>query len=104
MRGENKEMIPKMEAQILRPQKTRLEINGKLSYFESMHSWSMLNLKKQILEEFPQLKERTSSFGYKMIFYQDYENLEKFIRKLRKEGEALPIFVWLVKEKTSQSP
>jgi len=89
-----------MEAQILRPQKNKLELKGKLSYFESTHSWSMLNLKKRILEEFPQLKERTSVFSYKMLFYHDYENLEKFMRKLRKDGEALPILVWLVREKS----
>jgi len=89
-----------METQILRPQKNKLEIIGKLSYFESTHSWSCLNLKKAILEEFPQLKERVSSFGYKMIFYHEYENLEKFIRKLKRDGEALPILVWLIKEKT----
>jgi len=88
-----------MEEQILRPKRDKLEIKGKLSYFESTHSWSCLNLKKAVLEEFPQLKERVSSFGYKMVFYHEYVLLEKFIRKLKREDEALPILVWLVKEK-----
>ena len=89
-----------MEAQVLRPQRNKLEIKGKLSYLESTHSWSMLGLRKAVIEEFPQLKERVSAFGYKMVFYHDYNNLEKFIRKLKKDGEALPILIWLVKEKT----
>jgi hypothetical protein len=88
-----------MEPQILRPQKNKLEINGKLSYLESTHSWSLMNLRKVVVEEFPQLKERVSSFGYKMLFYHDYENLEKFIKKLRKGGDALPILIWLTREK-----
>ncbi len=89
----------KMEEKVLRPQRNKLEIKGKLSYIESTHSWSLMSLRKPVIEEFPQLKERTSKFGYKMTFYHEYEQLEKFIRKLKKEGEALPILVWLVKEK-----
>ena len=92
-----------MEAQVLRPQKNKLEINGRLSYLESTHSWSLMNLRKAIIEEFPQLKERISSFSYKMLFYHDYENLEKFVRKLKKNKDALPILVWLVREKTNLS-
>jgi hypothetical protein len=88
-----------MEEQILRPRKDRVELRGKLSYMESTRSWSLMNLKKSIVEEFPQLKERVSAFGYKMVFYQEYESLEKFIRKLKRDGEALPILVWLVREK-----
>ena len=91
-----------MEAQILRPQRNKLEVKGKLSYAEGTHTWNRLNLRKAIVDEFPQLKERTSVFSYKMVFYPDYDNLEKFIRKLKKDGEALPILVWLVKEKSVQ--
>ena len=89
-----------MDAQILRPQRNKLEIKGKLSYLESTHSWSLMNLKKAVIEEFPQLKERVSVFGYKMVFYHEHDELEKFIRKLKRDGEALPILVWLVKEKS----
>lgn len=88
---------------MLRPKKDKLEVNGKLSYFESTHSWTCLNLRKSILEEFPQLKERASSFGYKMLFYHEYDQLERFIRKLRKEGEALPMLMWFIKEKTNNA-
>lgn len=96
-RGDN----PKMDAQTLRPRRERIEINGKLSYQESTHSWCQLALRKAMLDEFPQLKERMSSFGYKMIFYPEYDQLERFIRKLRREKEAVPILMWLVKEKKS---
>jgi hypothetical protein len=94
-------MIPaKMEAQILRPQRNKLEIKGKLSYLESTHSWSLMNLRKAILEEFPQLKERISVFGYKMVLFHEYNDLEKSIKKLKREGEAVPILMWLIKEKS----
>lgn len=92
-------MIPKMETQTLRPQRNKLEIKGKLSYRESTHSWCLIRLSRDIIQEFPQLKERNSSFGYKMVFYPNYGNLEKFLKEQKKEGEALPILVWLVKDK-----
>lgn len=88
-----------MEAQILRPQRNKLEIKGRLSYLESTHSWSLMNLRKAVIEEFPQLKERVSAFGYRMVLFHEYIDFEKSIKKLKKEGEALPILVWLVKEK-----
>ena len=84
---------------ILRPKKERVEVDGKISYQESTHSWSQLNLRKAILDEFPQLKERMSSFGYKLIFYQAYDQLEKFLKRLKEIGEPLPILVWFAKEK-----
>lgn len=90
-----------MEAQILRPQRSKIEVKGKLSYLESTHSWSLINLKKVIIDEFPQLKERISSFYYKMVFYHEYEELEKLVKKLKRDKEALPIMMWLVKEKTN---
>jgi hypothetical protein len=88
-----------MDMQILRPRRDKIEVKGKISYQESNHTWSLLNLRKGIIDEFPQLKERISSFGYKMIFYHEYNELERFIRKIKKENEAVPILMWLVKEK-----
>lgn len=90
------------EWSVLRPKKDRVEVNGRISYQESTHSWSQLNLRKAILDEFPQLKERMSSFGYKLIFYQAYDQLEKFIKRLKEIGEPLPILVWFAKEKESR--
>jgi len=89
-----------MEEQILRPQRNKLEIKGKLSYLENTHSWSLMKLKKAILEVFPQLKERFSAFGYKMVLFHEYNDLEKSIKKLKREGEAVPILMWLIKEKS----
>lgn len=90
-----------MDAQTLRPRREKIELKGKLSYRESTGSWSVLRLGKELVSEFPQLKEKTSSFGYKLVFYHEYALLEKFIRKLKKDKEAVPILVWLVKEKTT---
>ena len=71
-----------MEAQILRPQRNVIEIKGKLIYTESIGAWNSIRFKKELINEFPQLKEKRSAFSYKMTFYQEYKELEKAIRKI----------------------
>lgn len=88
-----------MEAQTLRPQRNAIEIKGKLTYTESIGAWNSIRFKKELINEFPQLKEKRSIFGYKLLFYQEYNELEKAIRELKKNNGALPILMWLVKEK-----
>ncbi|MFA5020401.1 MAG: hypothetical protein WC533_04880 [Candidatus Pacearchaeota archaeon] len=89
-----------MEAQTLRPQKKEINLKGKLSYSWEVRAWNTIRLKKEIVNEFPQLKERLSAFGYNLVFFQDYNDFEKATRKIKKNKEALPILLWLVKEKT----
>ena len=84
-----------MEAQILRPQRNVIEIKGKLIYTESIGAWNSIRFKKELINEFPQLKEKRSAFSYKMTFYQEYKELEKAIRKIKRDGEALPILLFL---------
>jgi len=88
-----------MEQQILRPRRNVLRMNGRLTYSEGIGAWNMVRFKKELINEFPQLKEKISKFGYDLAFYQDYKGLEKAIRKLKRKKEALPLLMWLVKEK-----
>ncbi len=85
-----------MEKKTLSPRKI-VEINGKLLYDEGTKSFSRIRLKKELIEEFPQLKERRSSFSYELKFFRDNEELERMIKKLNKEN-AMPILMWLYKE------
>ena len=88
-----------MEAQTLRPQKNAIEIKGKFSYSEGIRAWNIIRFKKELINEFPQLKEKRSAFSYKMTFYQEYKELEKAIRKIKRDGGALPVLLFLCKEK-----
>jgi hypothetical protein len=57
----------------------------------------LLKLKKELFEEFPELKEKRSEFTYKLVFYRNFKEFEKIIEKL-KNGESMPILLWLYKE------
>lgn len=88
-----------MEEQILRPLRNSIQVKGKISYRDSTGCWSLIALGKQIIQEFPQLREKRSKFGFKMAFYYEHKDLEKAVRKIKRKGEALPLLLWLVKEK-----
>ena len=90
-----------MEPQILRPTKKTIELMGKVSYDEHNGAWSTIRLRKQLINDFSDLKERRSSFSYKIIYYQSYLELEKAVREMKKEDKPLPILLFLVKEKES---
>ena len=57
-----------------------------------------IHLKSEIFKEFKQLKSRRDKFGYKLMFYREFEQLEKEIGKIKKEIEVPPLLVWFLKE------
>ena len=89
-----------MQAQVLRPAIKTLEIKGRLIYKEANRSWSILRFKKELINEFPQLREVTSKFSYRMTLHRESNALEKDIRRIKRNKEALPILMWIEKEKT----
>ena len=88
-----------MVEQIISPSKDELIVKGKLAYSESFGAWNTIRLKKEILNEFKVLKEKQKGFSYKLVFYQDSNQLEKAIRKLKKDKIPMPVLMWFVKEK-----
>ena len=88
-----------MELQILKPVNKTINIQGVVWYTSSDCAWNVIRLKKDIIDEFPQLKERNSKFFYKMIHHDNYAQLEKSIRRMKKDKEPLPILLSLYKEK-----
>ena len=86
---ERKSLIPR----------TFIDINGKLSYSESIRAWNTIRFKAEILKEFYQLKDRKSSFGYQMVYYRSFEELDKIVKKIKRNKEGLPILMFLYEEK-----
>jgi hypothetical protein len=88
-----------MEERIIQPVRNEIKIKGKLSYSESNQAWNTIRFKKEFVNEFSQLKEKTSSFGYKMIFYRSYNQLEKTISRSKRKKEPIPVLMFFYKEK-----
>lgn len=78
--------------------KNNIEVEGKIIYSEGNQAWNIIKLKKEILTEFYQLKEKRSKFSYNMAYYRTYEELERAIKELKKKGTSLPFLVFLYKD------
>lgn len=89
------------EVVILSPGSRILEINGKLFYNEGSQAWTILRLKKDLLFKFPQLKDKRSSFGYKMIMHDTLESLKTMIKDLEKNGGNIPLLLFFCKEESN---
>lgn len=94
-----KKIENKGELTFLSPKKETLKIKGNLFYNESAQSWSVIRFKKEILQEFPQLKDKRGSFGYFMVMNRTYNDIKKEISEIEKRGEVLPILLFLCKRK-----
>ena len=85
-----------MERKALTPKKI-IDIDGKLAYAEGFQSWNLIRLKKEIVDEFPQLREKRSIFSYKMVFCRNYGELLDYIKKLKNDA-VMPMLMWMYKE------
>lgn len=84
---------------LLSPTRDVLRIKGKLSYSEGDQAWTNLRLKKEILQKFPHLRDKRSSFMYVMKIYDSHKELRKELEQLEKESGAIPIMFMIGKEK-----
>lgn len=87
-----------MDIQILRPAQETLESKGRLSYSEGSQAWSIIKLKKELLQEFPQLREKRSSFSYRLMLFRSYKKMEKAIKEIQKKEQPLPLLLCFYKE------
>lgn len=90
--------LSKENQKILKPTEAPLEMEGKMSYAESQRAWGTLRLKSEIFNEFKQLKRRQDKFGYKLMFCREFDQLEKEIKRAKKEIGVPPLLVWFLKE------
>ena len=88
-----------MEGQIITPNQKEIRVKGKMYYQADDHAWNVLRIKKEVLNEFKPLKERMSKFSYQMLFYSEWAQFEKSLKKLKLEGLPPPVSIWFVKEK-----
>jgi hypothetical protein len=77
--------------------RTKIDSEGKIAYSEGFQAWNTIRLKKELFEEFPQLKEKRSKFSYKLIFCRSHEELMEKIKCL-KQDPVMPLLMWMYKE------
>jgi len=94
-RGDIEESI-----QIISPTKQTVEIKGKLFYSDSDQAWNLIRIKKELLQEFPHLKEKDiDGLVYYMKLYRNYDELKDFVKDIEKNAGIIPIVLFLGQEK-----
>jgi hypothetical protein len=74
---ENKTLVPRKV----------IESEGQIHYSESFQAWNTIKIKKDLLLEFPQLKEKRAKFSYKLAYCRDIKEIEQEINS--KKGGTL---------------
>lgn len=86
-----------MSSAALRPDAV-LDIMGQVSYSEGYGAWNTIRLTRDILKEYPQLKEKTAKIKYELLIYKNYEEFIEKVKKMQENNEPLPILLYFYKE------
>ncbi len=78
-----------------------LTIKGKLSYSEWTQSWSIIRLKRDIIQEFPQLKQKRDTFGYTLVIPKSQEEMKEALSEAK--DKTIPILLFFNKEAKESS-
>lgn len=76
------------------------QVNGMLCYKERLRAWNIIHLRKEILNLFPELRQRREKFGYTMYYNRSFKEVRKIVDGLEKNG-SVPILLLLGKVKES---
>lgn len=106
---ENNRMKPSNEGgdkgvEFFTPIREAIQVKGKLTYNEGDRAFTNLKIKKEVLQEFPHLKERGEEFDfvYLMKLHRSFKELKKEIGDMEKETAAIPIVLFLGKERKNE--
>lgn len=80
-----------------------IHITGKISYKERMKSFALIQLRKELINIFPQLKERRGNFAYTMYYNRSPKEVRKILDGLEKK-ELTPILLLLGRVKENKPP
>jgi len=69
-----------------------------MHYNESKQAWSNIKLKRELINEFPQLKEKRANFFYELVFCRSYEDFDKTLKELSNGEDVVPMLMFLYKE------
>ena len=82
----------------LKPKPKPLIVKGKVSYNENSRAKNVIRLKKEVVDEFSDLKDFKRDIGYKLEYHRNFRTLEKRIGELKNNG-AMPFLLFLYEEK-----
>ena len=83
---------------ILQPFKQVVISTGSMVYDSSLHAWNTVRLKREIVSEFPELKNRSFKTKYTMTVFHSYELLEREIADIVNKKKPIPVLLFFEQE------
>ena len=68
-------------------------VKGRLIYSEAMRSSSVIRLKKQVLDHFPQLK--SGKWDYQLEYWRNNETTIQRLKEAQENKEVVPLLIFI---------
>ncbi|MFH1972153.1 MAG: hypothetical protein ABIJ18_01605 [archaeon] len=81
----------------LQPYNETKELKGSVYYHGPSQAWCLIKLKKEILSELKDLKNKRGDFSYEMLMPMTFSQLDEAVEKTKVEKKAIPFLLWLKK-------
>jgi len=73
-------------------------IRGKLAYHEPSGAMCQFRLKKQFINQFPDLRSKSGKFLYEVIPFLYWDVLMDFLKRAKEDGKVPPSLLWIAQE------
>jgi len=83
--------IPIEKDNILSPVQDAVITEGTITYGIGNRAWNVIRIKTELLNKFPQLRNRDKKFNYKLVLHNSKEDAMKAV----KNKKVVPIFLFL---------
>lgn len=80
---------------MLTPWTGNLVCEGKITYSERSRAWSVIRLHKDILNEFPTLKNRRAKLSFMIEHVRTVENLKAKVKEIERANSGIPLLLYL---------
>lgn len=84
---------------VLTPKPKPLITKGVVSYSESSRARNIIRLKKEIIREFNDLKDRKKEINYKIEYHRNTSRLNRRIKEITESGEGVPFLLFIYSER-----
>ncbi len=73
----------------------KIETKGRLAYHEAARAYNTIRLPRQLIDQFPELRNRLLKITFKIRFFRHYSDLKRCIWELEYSNEIPPLLLSL---------
>ena len=71
----------------------KIEISGRVGYHEGARAYNTIRLPRKLIEQFPELKDKSLRISFKIRFYKDYGDLKRHVWEKEYSKDQTPLLL-----------